>query len=358
VDVDLDVKDTLPLHGSLQYDNRHTADTTPNRATAALSYDNLWQRQDSIGLEYQTAPAKPENAEVLIANYTAHVTSEGGLAALSYIHTSSNVLAVGTLGVLGKGSIYGAHWIQPVVSTAVTSQSFNVGVDYKDVLTNVMPNVDGASGTPVSAPVHYLNWSGLYSANWWRGLQSYALSGGFGLGVQSVVNSPDEFQNARYNAKPNYFYLRLNFSANEPLPLGFAMLQRGSGQWADGPLVNNEQYALGGADTVRGYLEAETLGDSGVAGTFELHSPRLGTRAGSILGALYAFGFVDAGTTTLADPLPSQLAQFSLWSAGAGLRLENTRGLSSSVDWAVPERDGVRTQKHHPRVDFFVRFGF
>ena len=48
---------------------------------------------------------------------------------------------------------------------------------------------------------------------------------------------------------------------------GFAVRARISGQWSEYPLVNNEQFALGGLDTVRGYLEAETLGDSGVAGT-------------------------------------------------------------------------------------------
>jgi hemolysin activation/secretion protein len=101
VDVDLDVKDTLPLHGYVQYDNRYIAGTTPNRATASLSYTNLWQRQDTVNLMYQTAPADPANAEVFSASYLAHLGE--GMAAFSYIHTSSNVLALGTLGVLGQG---------------------------------------------------------------------------------------------------------------------------------------------------------------------------------------------------------------------------------------------------------------
>ena len=140
VDVDLNVNDTLPLHASLQLDNRHTADTTAARATGTLSYDNLWQRQDSISLMYQTAPERPSDAEVLMLGYTAHLGAAGTLASLSYVHTDSSVLAVGTLGVLGQGSIYGAHVIQPLSATAEFTQSLNFGLDYKDVLTQVMPD--------------------------------------------------------------------------------------------------------------------------------------------------------------------------------------------------------------------------
>jgi hemolysin activation/secretion protein len=359
VDVDLAVKDTMPLHGSLQYDDRHTADTTPNRATAALSYDNLWQRQDSVGVQYQTAPAKPSDAEVIMANYLAHLGSDGAQAALSYTHTSSDVLALGTLGVLGKGSIYGAHWIQPLQSSATTSQSFNAGADYKNVLTSVLPNAPGSTGAAaVNAQVKYVNWSAVYAGSWWPNAQFYSLSVGVDFGIRGAVNSVDEFANARYNANPDYFYVRLGFNGSEKLPVGFGLMQRLSAQWADSPLVNNEQYSLGGADTVRGYLEAEALGDSGFAGTVELHSPALGPHVGSFLSPLYGFIFVDGGVATLVNPLPAQRENVELWSTGVGLRLENSHGVTGTVDYAVPERNGVRTLKDKSRIDFLLRYGF
>jgi hemolysin activation/secretion protein len=360
VDVEIAVKDTLPLHGSLQYDNRHTADTTPNRATAALSYDNLWQRQDSIGVNYQTAPAKPSDAEVFSANYLGHVDRFGGEVALSYIHTSSDVLALGTLGVLGKGSIYGAHWQQPVVSTASTSQSINVGVDYKDVLTSVLPDATGSASTTgaVEAKVRYLNWSLTYAGGWFTAAHNFSVNSGLNFGVRNSLNSPDEFENARYNAKPDYFYLRAGFNGNEALPFGISLLQRISAQWADSPLVNNEQFSLGGTESVRGYLEAETLGDSGLTGTIEVHSPPLGARGGGFLSPLYGFVFVDGGVATLANPLPGQRTNVSLWSGGIGLRLENSHGVTGTVDYAIPQRDGLRTLKDKSRIDFLLRYGF
>jgi hemolysin activation/secretion protein len=359
VDVDLDVKDSLPLHGSLQYDNRHTADTTPNRATVALSYGNLWQRQDTFALEYETAPAKPSDAEVFMASYLAHVGSAGGEAAFSYTHTSSDVLALGTLGVLGRGSIYGVHWNQPLVSTATSLQNLSAGADYKDVLTNVLPDSTvGSTSGAVTAKVEYVNWSVGYSGTWWHGLQTYSVSGAINFGIRSSLNSIDQFENARYNANPDYFYVRGGFNGTQPLPFGMAFYERINGQWADSPLVNNEQFSLGGADTVRGYLEAETLGDSGVAATIEVHSPRVGARAGRILSPLYGFVFVDGGDSVINDPLPAQRANVTLWSTGIGLRLENAHGWIGSVDYAIPERNGLRTLKDQHRIDFSVQYAF
>ena len=58
VDVDLNVKGTLPLHASFELNNRQQADTTPLRTLAILSYVNVnvWQRGDTVTLTYQIAP--------------------------------------------------------------------------------------------------------------------------------------------------------------------------------------------------------------------------------------------------------------------------------------------------------------
>lgn len=366
LDIDLDVKDNVPLHASIAYDSRHTSDTTPNRLTATLSYNNLWQRLDSISFLYQTAPANRENATVESATYLAHVPRASGLAAFSYTHTSSNVLALGTLGVLGKGSIYGLHWLQPLPSTSILTQSLDAGADYKSVRTEVFPDVpspdesstSSASSAPVTAPVRYINWSGTYSGAWHLPTRTFTTSLGVDFGVQGLVNSEQSFNNARYNASPDYLYLRLSGGVIQRLPAGFAVLGRVSGQWADSPLVNNEQFSLGGEDTVRGYLEAENLGDSGMAGTVEIHSPDFGRFMKPVLTQLYVFGFLDAGVAALLDPLPGQDYHTSLWSTGVGLALAGPAGLGGSLDYAIPQENGIRTRKHHERIDFSIHFGF
>jgi len=367
VDVDLDVKDRLPLHGTLSYDDRHTADTTPNRLTATLAYNNLWQRLDSLSLIYQTAPANRQNATVESATYLGHVPGASGMAAFSYTHTTSNVLALGTLGVLGKGNIYGLHWLQPLPGTDTFIENLDAGADYKSVRTVVRPDVppsdtdtatSSAASAPVTAPVKYINWSTTYTAGWRMSTRTFTTSFGINWGVSDLVDRATEFENARYDASPDYLDLRFSETVLQKLPAGLAVLGRLSGQWADSPLVNNEQYSLGGEDTVRGYLEAETLGDSGAAGTLELHSPDFAHFTRPVLTQLYVFGFVDAGVATLLDALPGQDWHEDLWSTGVGMQLAGPYGLNGSLDYAIPEKDGIRTRKHHARIDFSVRFGF
>jgi hemolysin activation/secretion protein len=84
----------------------------------------------------------------------------------------------------------------------------------------------------------------------------------------------------------------------------------------------------------------------------------LGPHVGSFLSPLYGFIFVDGGVATLVDPLQGQRENVTLWSTGVGLRLESSHGVTGSVDYAVPRRDGIRTLKDKSRIDFSLRYGF
>src|SRR5690606_40821982 len=46
-----------------------------------------------------------------------------------------------------------------------------------------------------------------------------------------------------------------------------------AGQVSGRPLISNEQFSIGGWDSVRGYYESQELGDDGVSGQFNLESP-------------------------------------------------------------------------------------
>jgi hemolysin activation/secretion protein len=130
------------------------------------------------------------------------------------------------------------------------------------------------------------------------------------------------------------------------------------GQYSEQPLVSNEQFTLGGEDTVRGYLEAEELVDAGLAGTIELHAPTLNFR---LLQASF-FTFYDHGIGMLQQPLPSEITgrrvRTDLSSFGVGLRFGGLHGFSGAVEWADPLRDGSRTLRWQGRTLFSVMYGF
>ncbi len=64
MEVELKVKDELPLHGSIEMNSRNSEHTTYTRLLGALRYDNLWQRFHSASLQYQVSPEASEEVEV------------------------------------------------------------------------------------------------------------------------------------------------------------------------------------------------------------------------------------------------------------------------------------------------------
>jgi hemolysin activation/secretion protein len=134
-----------------------------------------------------------------------------------------------------------------------------------------------------------------------------------------------------------------------------------SGQLTSAPLISNEQFSIGGAESVRGYLEAEQLGDNGLFANVEVRSPPLSRLGPESLGASYLFGFVDAGVVGILEPLPVdgvKTSSYSLSSAGVGMRLNGVNGLQAALAWAYPFEETDNVDRGSSRVHFQVLYGF
>ena len=59
----LDVKDRMPLHGRAEVNNASAPGTPDLRVNVNASYDNLWQREHSIGLQYGMTPEMKQSIE-------------------------------------------------------------------------------------------------------------------------------------------------------------------------------------------------------------------------------------------------------------------------------------------------------
>ncbi len=77
----LKVKDRLPLHARVEFNNQSTPGTPENRVAFNASYDNLWQLEHQLGVQYTFTPLDFKNAETynwsdvddpLIANYSVY----------------------------------------------------------------------------------------------------------------------------------------------------------------------------------------------------------------------------------------------------------------------------------------------
>ncbi len=351
LDVDLKVEDKPPLTASAELNNRYSADTTKLRLNTSAAYTNLWQKGHILGGSLQTTPLDWfEEVFVYSGFYQASFTDlPDWTFQANATKQDSNISTLGGVAVAGRGEIYGVRGTRVLPSAPGSFQSVSLGLDRKHFTQQV-----NAAGLATNTPVTYFPLGVLYSGAIERERSQTEFFVGLTFHLRGQGSDSAEFDLNRFRADPSFISLRGDFSQTWTLPAGFTFTGRVQGQVASGPLLSNEQFAAGGLDTVRGYLEGEVLGDHGLAGSVELGSPSL-IPAGDSGRKLTVHAFVDGGVLVLAEPLPDQKNQFELASYGAGLRLRFSPHFEGSVNAGMPLYDEGTTKAGEPLVVFILK---
>lgn len=108
------------------------------------------------------------------------------------------------------------------------------------------------------------------------------------------------------------------------------LVLRGALQLSDEPLVSMEQFAIGGARTVRGYRENYLVGDNGLAASVEYRFPVLSSYPD--YGRFQLAWFADYGRVKNRDrvtPSPEEI-----YSSGVGFRWTNKKRVRLGLYWA------------------------
>lgn len=354
-DIDLNVSDVLPLHGSVDLNNRYSADTPSLRLDASLSYDNLWQLSHAIGGSFQISPQNVSKVQVFTGFYTARFPGVDWFSlTLQGTVQNSKVSTLGSIDVAGKGDIVGLRANFQLPALGSYAQSFSFGIDYKDFNQSVRL---GAATTSTETPTTYVPLTFDYNGTWSGTKFLTSLDLQVVLNLRGIGSNAQEFDNNRFGADRNFIYLRGDVSHTQDLPWDMQLFGKIEGQVSDSPLINSEQFSVGGLGTVRGYLEAEALGDDAAVGNLEFRTP-------SLLGWMKDKGewrfyfFTDAGIATLQDTLPEQDNRFYLASFGAGTRFQLFDHFSGSLDLAIPLTNQTTTKARNPFLIFQVGLDF
>jgi hemolysin activation/secretion protein len=378
VDVDLDVADKFPLHGTLEANNRYNADTHAERLTASLTYDNFFQRGDSGTISYTVAPEDVRDAEIESASYLFHIPDSRMSLLLTYLHSNSDVIALGTTDVAGRGTTAGFRLLIPLGTTATAgnsfTHSFSVGWDYKkfyeldrfggQVCTNGTGKVTPGSSpdqtcrfvvsNATSAPITYYPVNAAYAANWTGPKSTTDVNASLEFGIDQLGSTATEYDNKRYRAPPGFAILRAGVTREQDLPYDLQLWGSLQGQMANQPLVSSEQFGLGGVDSVRGYLEAETLGDYGVTLQTEFRSPDIRKYVRGPVHSWRFHAFADTGLINLRDATLGQRTTNGLSSVGIGTRVNLWGYLNGQVQDAQTLNNGPDTKAGTNRVLFRV----
>ena len=358
MEVEIAVEDELPLHGNIELNNRQSPDTSLLRLEAGIRYGNLFQKQHSAGLNYVVAPESPDEVSVLAGFYNAPLSATRSVS-MFVQHSNSNIASAVGSNVVGKGTTLGARFSQTLPQPAGISgffHSLSLGADFKDLAET--QNALGADRK--ETPLRYMPLVAQYTFS--RFGDSGEFTGNLGLVVNINGNSRevdcqgaqlDQFACRRAYARPGFSIVRGDLGYSHRL-FGWETSAKLDFQISSQPLVSPEQILAGGMDSVRGYYEGESAGDAGWRLRAEIKTPAL-----FMVGALglRAIGFVEGAQLWLNSPPPGQDNEFTLASAGVGLRLKGDKsGPLLIVDAGQALRSGPRTERGTQRAH--VRLGY
>ena len=351
VDIDLDVKDTFPLHGSLELNNRYSANTSHLRLDGAVSYDNLWQLGHSIGGSFQLSPENVDQVQVYSGYYLARFPEISWLSlALQGTKQDSAVSTIGDLAVAGRGEVIGLRSIIVLPGGKEVSQTLALGFDYKH--NEQVVSVGGSPTNATQTSYHYFPFSVTYSATRMTKADQTELNFGPTVSFRGLGSDASAFEKSRFRSNGNFAYLRGDLAHTHELSGGLQLYGKLQGQLADQPLVSAEQFGGGGLGTARGYLEGEVFGDDAIFGTVELRSPSLFNFVGNKTSDWRVYVFAEGGRLTILNPLPQQTSGYDLASVGVGSRIGLTDHFNGSIDLGVPLVSQSQTIAYHPGLTF------
>lgn len=362
VETELQVSDQLPLGGHVELYNSHAEYTKPWRIQATAHYDNLFQLDHLFSLTAIIAPQDINQAKVFTASYT--IPSPNGDAWLFYgLASDSSVEPLGSTNVIGKGTTLGLRRIWSLPALSEYTHTFSVGVDFKDQQENTIAGSDR-----LATPVRYAPLNLAYNSGWQHADQSLTLFNATAvLGMRpwfkrsvdcAGYGELDQFDCKRDSADGGFSTLRLDLRHSLPVGGHWTLQGHLAGQAATGPLISAEQYSIGGVDTVRGYLDGESIGDYGLLGSLELRSPNwaASTDGAPVDGwrksvdSMVGYAFFDAGHTVTIDPQPGQAERVNLAGTGFGLKARAFKRAEADMAIAWPLKTTQATQSGQPHV--------
>ncbi|MEI9992999.1 MAG: ShlB/FhaC/HecB family hemolysin secretion/activation protein [Rhizomicrobium sp.] len=351
IDVDLTVADSPPIHSSVELNNNYSQDTHPLRLEANFSFDNLWGIGHAFSAYYDYAPQHMDDAAVYVLSYSMPVPESDIRLSLTGLKSDSNVTTVGSTGVIGRGYSLTLAANAPLPSLGDYTQSLQAGFAFKH-----FTDVVSITGQSNDAPITYYPLSVTYNASW-RGEQDLVnLSAAVNFSFRGLGSSSDAYDAKRYRALPNFVYLRASANLQHDFASGWQLYLESDGQFSNEPLISNEQFSAGGNGSVRGYLQAEALGDNGIHSAIEFRTPELAPlvdKDADLLNELRLFAFTDAARSWLLSPLPQQQDDFSLLGVGLGLRAR-IKFINVEGDWGHALKDSSATRSGEDRFYFRI----
>jgi hemolysin activation/secretion protein len=330
----LKVADHQRLHANLDYDNFGARLVGHSRAGITMWVNNVGLEADRLYLR-SVEPFPSDSDPIFHLNYTVPIGYDGMTLGVGAARAKTVVGGEFTaLGLNGRSEVYDLTLNKALERTVTRRSDVSLGLVSKTV-KNLFADV-------------------LLTQDDLRILQG-AYSGVVfdGKGQTSFRFTVSQGLNTALGGRPNGDPLSSRLDAGNAFTSGLGDLFRlqrsgtnddfwifrGSFQIASGPLTVAEQFALGGATTVRGFAQSEALGDDGYLLSVEYRHLLLKKDRFT----LFVAPFIDHASSYVRRPQPGEPSSRHLTGAGLGLRagVDSRHSLRFDVGLPINQRENA-----------------
>ncbi|MBI5145193.1 MAG: ShlB/FhaC/HecB family hemolysin secretion/activation protein [Candidatus Omnitrophica bacterium] len=348
-DLILEVKDRLPIHLGLKWDNFGSRYIEKDRYQATLTHNNLLGFDDIFTLQYQIAEADTYRLSSLRYLFPVSDKTElGFFAARTKLDLGKEYK---DLDARGKSELYGFYLNQDLFDTDNIDLSLNLGFDYKDIFNFQLGNVTSRDRLRVIKVGLDLDASDI----WGRTIFTNEID----FGIPEIMGGleREDSHASRSGSGGKFVKDTINLFRLQKMPLSSSLLWKNQIQISPYILTAAEQFQLGGISNVRGYPPAEYVGDEGYASTWEWSFPvyplpkdiKVPFSKAKLYDALRIVTFYDWGNVRLRRPQAGEEKYKTLRGTGCGIRFNLPEDFALRIDFAWPLDKTPSDENHlHP----------
>ena len=323
-DIVVKADQTNMLDFALNTNNFGTKSSGRYRISPSLTFKNFSNRFDSLSLNLMSAP-KSNDLLYGALKYVSPVGLNGGKF---HFYANGGGFEVArefsVLDIKGNTFSLGLGYSYPKYMSRMKSLTYSLWLEHnysKHSLLGVTTSKDLISKAKFDMIFDKKDSKG-------RNFLVFSINQGLGKNLGGMEN--DSLLSSRsFSLADNLFTkFGLNYSRIHRGSPNLFWLLNISGQASTDPLVTGEQWAIGGANSVRGHIQSTYLGDDGYTANLEMRLVTYKKKENSI----QLVGFVDHGEVSTKKPTLGQNKNDSLSGAGFGLRVNFSDSLTIRSD--------------------------
>lgn len=335
-DTILEVKDHLPLHAQLDWNNYASRYINKDRYTCQLSHNNLLGLDDKLIFQYQLSEASRYYLRSM--RYILPLPKD---LDLDFFVMSSRV----KLGeeyedsdVRGKTKFYSLTVNRPMLDRENLDIKLSLGFDYKDTTNYQLQTVSSHDRLRVLRTGLDIDMIDSYG----RSIVSNELD----LGLSDLMGGlkKQDSNASRSGSGGKFVKDTISFVRLHNMPKNSQLLWRTQLQLSPYILTSMEQFQIGGISNCRGYPPAEVVGDRGYSTSFEWSFPLYGLdrqikvpfSSAKLYDALRISFFYDWANARLRRPVNDEQKERTLRSIGWGMRFSLPEDFSLRLDFGWP----------------------